>query len=91
MTRCIDLLRRRRTCGFAMLTLCLLSLEGCSEGGANAGGSATGGLEESDIIAIEKTAKTSKAFREVLKQKRMEKAGIVRPTEASAKAKKTAR
>ena len=74
--------------GCVVLTWCLFSLAGCSEDGAGATGSTMRRLEESEIVAIGETSKTQKAFREALKRKQMEKAGIVLPKKTSSKVKK---
>jgi hypothetical protein len=70
------------------LAICLFSITGCSEGGASANGPETGILDESDIVAIQKTAKTDKEFRAAIKKRTMEKAGIIVPTKPSGKMKK---
>jgi hypothetical protein len=88
MKRAIQSVPRRVRNGFGTLVFCLLSMAGCSEGGASANGPETGLLDESDIVAIQKTAKTDKEFRAAIKKRTMEKAGIIVPTKPSGKMKK---
>jgi hypothetical protein len=68
-----------------LLTLCLLLLAGCSEGGASANPSQAKPLEESDILALKKAARNDQEFKRSLKNKILEKGDIALPTRLPAK------
>jgi hypothetical protein len=89
MKRSIALLPAPACSALVLLTSCLFLVAGCSEGpgtAADATASAPGGLEESEVVAIAKTAKTQKVLMAEIRKKTMEKEGVVIPTKRSGNA-----
>jgi ABC-type glycerol-3-phosphate transport system substrate-binding protein len=89
MKRPIALLTAPARIVLVPVTLCLLLAAGCSEGtntGASAAASTPGGLAESEVETIVKTAKSPKAVMDEIKKKKMEKKGVVIPTKTSGNA-----